>query len=161
MCLLLHPGFISTLHRHIGEMTGTYKKKRFSPLLFSQNKAVQFLLNLFSHASEDAFIIILPTEKCNFILITWKLNACVFLSEYQELPFPPTLLVLVSCRAVSWLQSTSGHHLSLEAVVGDGTASRLFHWSVCPKVGWKSSCNVCKFRLRRCRVIIFADNSFI
>lgn len=74
---------------------------------------------------------------------------------------PPTLLVLVSCRAVSWLQSTSGHHLSLEAVVGDGTASRLFHWSVCPKVGWKSSCNVCKFRLRRCRVIIFADNSFI
>lgn len=74
---------------------------------------------------------------------------------------PPTLLVLVSCRAVSWLQSTSGHHLSLEVVVGDGTASRLFHWSVCPKVGWKSSCNVCKFRLRRCRLVIFADNSFI
>lgn len=34
MCLLLHPGFISTLHRHIGEMTGTYKKKKVFSFAF-------------------------------------------------------------------------------------------------------------------------------
>lgn len=75
---------------------------------------------------------------------------------FFSLLFFSSLLFFVPCRAVSRVQSTDCHHSSLG--LGRDTGSLLFHWSVCPRSGWKSNrctCKVCLsravFRLRCCQ----------